>query len=76
MALGLCARCARREGCGFRQPGTWVTDCDLFDEKQRLEGSIFPQDRSASLRSRLAPALSDEPGLPALHAIHTRRKKR
>lgn len=32
MALGLCARCNRRGGCRYRQPGTWVVECGRFDQ--------------------------------------------
>jgi len=30
VSCGICARCKKRKGCRFRQPGTWVQECDLF----------------------------------------------
>jgi hypothetical protein len=32
MQLGMCARCMKRIGCGFRQPGTWVVECGLYEQ--------------------------------------------
>ena len=32
MIYGICARCKNRSGCKFRQPGTWVLECDVFEE--------------------------------------------
>lgn len=31
----VCARCKRRRHCRYRQPGTWVVDCERFDEDAR-----------------------------------------
>ncbi len=30
---GICARCRSRDDCRFRQPGTWVEECDLFEDR-------------------------------------------
>ncbi len=27
----VCARCKRRRHCKFRQPGTWVVECEFFE---------------------------------------------
>jgi hypothetical protein len=35
MKVGRCERCKRQSDCGYRQPGTWVVDCELFDEGPR-----------------------------------------
>jgi hypothetical protein len=32
MVRGTCALCKMRSGCKFRQPGTWVVRCDVFEE--------------------------------------------
>ncbi len=31
MPVGLCPRCTKRNNCGFRQPGTWVVECGLYE---------------------------------------------
>jgi hypothetical protein len=32
---GICAQCKKGKTCGFRQPGTWVDDCALFEQKRQ-----------------------------------------
>ena len=32
MICGICARCKKRKHCKFRQPGTWVVECDQFED--------------------------------------------
>jgi len=51
----VCARCKRRHHCRFRQPGTWVVDCELFEENAR----------SAMGPGRRAEAGRQQPGEPA-----------
>lgn len=31
MRCGICARCTKRRGCRFLQPGTWVLECEMFE---------------------------------------------
>ena len=30
----VCAHCKKRRHCKFRQPGTWVVECELFEEEE------------------------------------------
>jgi hypothetical protein len=32
MTVGGCSLCKKAKNCRLRQPGTWVVDCDLFEE--------------------------------------------
>ena len=47
MVRGMCALCKWRGGCKFRQPGTWVVQCDVFEEDPR----------AVSADSQLAPSV-------------------
>ena len=53
----VCACCKSRRHCKFRQPGTWVVDCELFDEDARATIGAAPR--------RLAEAELQEAGQPA-----------
>ena len=33
MRLGICAGCRKGSDCRFRQPGTWVVECEEFEER-------------------------------------------
>ncbi len=52
MVRGMCALCKMRSRCKFRQPGTWVAECDLFEEDPR----------AVSVDSQLAPSAEAEEG--------------
>ena len=47
MMVGLCAGCKKRGGCGYRQPGTWVNDCEGFEELSGHARARPRGDRSA-----------------------------
>jgi len=32
VSLGICARCKKQRNCRFRQPGTWVVECEVFEQ--------------------------------------------
>ena len=53
----ICARCKRRYDCRFRQPGTWVVDCELFEQDARATIDAAPR--------RLADTELQEAGQPA-----------
>jgi hypothetical protein len=42
MPVGMCALCRNREGCRFRQPGTWVVECAMFEEGGPPRGGTAP----------------------------------
>ena len=43
MVRGMCALCKARRGCKRRQPGTWVVECDEFEEDPQLvSGDLEP----------------------------------
>lgn len=54
---GVCAQCSKGTACRFRQPGTWVVDCQLFEKRsderlsrpasERLDADDASGDRSA-----------------------------
>lgn len=76
MAIGLCAQCKHREGCGFRQPGTWVTDCNLFDERPSVEAEAFRQGRLASMKIPQGATATTQVKSPRFHATPKRRGTR
>lgn len=48
MTRGMCARCKKGSDCKFREPGTWVVECDEFEEDSRLVGRHMTPDLSLS----------------------------
>lgn len=42
--MGLCAQCKNGSTCGFRQPGTWVDECELFEQNQQTARNQTPLD--------------------------------
>ena len=61
MVRGTCALCKMRSGCKFRQPGTWVVRCDVFEEDPRAVSVDFkpaPQPE-AKERSGRQPTRTD-----------------
>jgi hypothetical protein len=44
---GLCACCRKNEACGFRQPGTWVVECGLFEQTSQAGDVTLPPDSFA-----------------------------
>jgi hypothetical protein len=76
MTVGLCTRCKKGKDCGFRQPGTWVVECALFDEKPRSDSPSLPPNRLAPLEHDSRAAFAEDADSPAFPATTTRRKKR
>jgi hypothetical protein len=52
MVRGMCALCRSRGGCKFRQPGTWVVECDVFEEDPRVVGVDSQLARSVEAKER------------------------
>jgi len=48
----VCARCKRRHHCRFRQPGTWVVDCELFEEDAWSAIGAGPRRRAEPERAK------------------------
>jgi len=43
---GMCARCAKRMDCRFRQQGTWVVECEFFREDPQARLAKATPDRT------------------------------
>ena len=45
MKPGICAGCRKGSNCRFRQPGTWVVECEDFEERPVPvpTGSLLPR---------------------------------
>lgn len=52
--VGLCACCTKGSSCAFRQPGTWVVECALFEQNSKATRGRVPTDLANhhELRSR------------------------
>ncbi len=45
MKPGICAGCRKGSNCRFRQPGTWVVECEEFEERPvRMQTSLVPEE--------------------------------
>ncbi|MEN6496345.1 MAG: hypothetical protein ABFD16_18835 [Thermoguttaceae bacterium] len=55
MSCGICARCKKRKGCRFRQPGTWVEECDRFVAAVGNPLGNAPGRNSAAQGNNLSP---------------------
>ena len=55
MVRARCAICKLRKGCKFRQPGTWVVQCEVFEEDPRAVSLDSPA--GAEPRSARQPTL-------------------
>jgi len=43
MKPGICAGCSKGRKCRFRQPGTWVVECEEFEERPvPVQTSLVP----------------------------------
>ena len=58
MKPGICGGCKKGSDCRFRQPGTWVVECEDFEERP------VPVPTSLVLPGLAAPEQqrADEPG--------------
>lgn len=60
----MCVRCAKRPECTFRQPGTWIVECGLFEEEPHGAGATLtspcPPTRAAEDRDAASEGPSAE----------------
>jgi len=58
VTYGICARCKKRNGCKFRQPGTWVVECEVFEPR----AEAVPVDLARERFARPEEQDADQPG--------------
>jgi len=45
MKAGMCTACRKGRNCRFRQPGTWVVECEEFEERPvPMQTSLVPEE--------------------------------
>ena len=58
MKPGICAGCRKGRNCRFRQRGTWVVECEEFEQFPTPKQTSLVPGESANLNEQPA----DEPG--------------
>lgn len=59
MPEGMCVHCAKRQQCGFRQPGTWIVECGLF--VQDVADANMSSGQGSPMASRLRRVFAGQP---------------
>lgn len=63
MKPGICGCCKTGSDCKFRQPGTWVAECDQFEQRPAPlpAGLLLPGPHELDGRLADQPAMTSRP---------------